>query len=648
MGHDTETGSRPAGPSSIRSSQEAAAIEGKDADLPEATSRFYDALRWSVDRLSELLPEPEQKDPARLPWEADAGADPIAYRTWLAEVSRRREETRQPQGGGPGAALPTDGPLISVLVPVYRPEIWYLRACIESVQAQIYQSWELCLCDDASGDEQVTALLRQFQASDSRVKVVAHRDNGGISRATNSALEMAAGEYVALLDHDDSIDPEALSEIAAAIERNPGVDVVYTDNDKIDGQDRPFDPHFKTDWAPDLLLTFPYLGHLLVVRRELLHRIGALRPEYDGSQDYDLMLRVTEHTQQVAHVPRVLYHWRSVAGSAAGDKSAKPWAHDASRRALEDALDRREIDATVEDGVFQGWYDVRRRIVGQPSVTVIIPFRDQASMTVQCLASLDLAPGYDNFEVLLVDNGSVEPETRALRQRLNALGQRVLDYPGPFNWAAINNVAARECDSDMLLFMNNDIEATRGGWLRALVEHARRPGGGLVGGRLLFPDGVMQHAGVVIGMGGIAGHIFSGMPAGRHGYFGWDAVIRPYSAVTGACMISRRDVFDSVGGFDEDFTVAYSDVDYCMRISDAGFRVIYTPHCEMVHHESVSRGVSGQASDAKHFAGKWGRDRFRVDHLYNPNLGLLRTWCPLRPLDEDLWWEEIVDDLVHG
>ena len=543
------------------------------------------ALRWTVERLAETLvqPEPEERS---LTWGTDAGGDRVAYRSWLSEIARRKEQT-----AGGDARLPAEGPLLSVLVPVYRPEIWYLNACIESVRGQRYRNWELCLCDDASGDEGVTSVLARFSSADHRIKVVVHDTNGGISKASNSALAIAKGEYVAMLDHDDALDPDALSEIAAALEAHPDAEVLYTDNDKMDGEDRRFDPHFKTDWAPDLLLSFPYLGHLLVVRRDLLEKIGGFRPEFDGSQDYDLMLRVTETARRVVHVPKVLYHWRVVAGSAAGDEAAKPWAHDTSRRVLEDALRRRGIDGTVEDGEFRGWYHVRRRIAGRPSVAVVIPFRDQASLTARCLASLGAAPGYDAFEFVLVDNGSVEPETVALRARIERLGIRVLQYPGTFNWSAINNYAARESRSDLLLFMNNDIEARREGWLHALVELAQLPEVGAVGTRLAYPDGVLQHAGVVLGMAGIAGHIFTGLPAGWHGYFGWDAVVRPFSAVTGACMMSRRALFEEIGEFDEDFTVAYGDVDYCMRLVDSGYRCLYTPHAELVHHESVSRGV---------------------------------------------------------
>jgi len=588
----------------------------------------------------ELLPVPDVPDRPRIPWGLDAGADPY-YRKWLVE--------RAQHSASHARDLPVRGPLISVVVPVYRPKLWYFQACIESVMAQRYESWELCICDDASGDPRLTEILAGLPIRDPRISVVTRSENGGISKATNDALRLATGEFVAFLDHDDLIEPDTLAEIAECVGVDPETDVVYSDEDTIHGDDemaestvRRFRPYFKPDWAPDLLLTYPYLGHLLVLRRTLLSEIGGFRSEFDGSQDYDVMLRATERARRVAHVPKVLYHWRAVEGSAADDHSAKPWAHDASRRAVEDAVGRRGIDAVVDDGPGQGWYHVRRRVVGNPSVAIIIPFRDHAQMTVQCLSSLAASPGYENFEVVLIDNGSTEPEIRALRGRFEQEGVSVLDYPDTFNWSVMNNIAASRCEADLLLFMNNDIEARTEGWLRALVELAQRDDVGAVGARLLYPDGVLQHAGVVLGLGSVAGHLFAGMPVGRVGYMSWDRMVRPCSAVTGACMMSSRRAFEAIGGFDENLEVAYNDVDYCMRLADSGYKVLYTPHSELVHHESASRGISGFFHDIGYFLGKWPRERIMDDHFYSPNLSLFGTWCRLRhPEDLDNWNRDI-------
>jgi len=594
------------------------------------------AVGWSVDQILELLPAAEPKIEARPPWGLDASADPPVYRHWLQ---------KQPANNGAVPQLPTDGPLISIVVPVYRPELWYFRACVESVFEQRYRSWELCLCDDGSADRDLTTMIEELQKSEPRLKVIRHPQNKGISSATNSALALASGEYVALVDHDDLLHHDALSEVALAVRGAPDADVVYTDEDKVDEKNQRFCPYFKPDWAPELLLAYPYLGHLVVVRRSLLDAIGGFSPHFDGSQDFDVMLRATEKSRSIVHIAKVLYHWRAVAGSAARDSAAKPWAHQASRRVVEETVRRRNIAATVEDGPFPGSYNVLRQVDGNPSVRIIVPFRDQAALTSRCVTSLAVAPGYDNYEVVLVDNGSTEPETIAFRDRARRSGMEILEYPGSFNWSAINNLAASDCDSDLLLFLNNDIEALKEGWLRALVELAQLPEVGAVGARLLFPDGVLQHGGIVVGMGGIAGHLFCGMPPGTGGYFGWDRVTRPYGAVTGACMMSRREVFSAVGGFDEALEVAFNDVDYCMRLYDAGYRVLYTPHAEMMHDESLSRGISGYVHDVRYFLKKWSRERLRDDPYYNRNLSLFAPWCALREPDETARWESFLDGL---
>ncbi|MGO8872477.1 MAG: glycosyltransferase family 2 protein [Acidimicrobiales bacterium] len=617
----------------------------RDGRTPTTDGSYLAALGWMADRLVDALPTPDGGDELTLAWGRHAGAVPSDYWHWLHLWRVYRAERADLL---PPRDLPTDGPLFSIVVPVYRPSLWYFRECVLSVLAQSYSRWELCLCDDGSDDPELAAAMAEFAADDTRIRSSAMEQNGGISRATNKALEAATGEFIVLLDHDDALDPDALAEIASVVMADDDVDVVYSDEDKLDELDRVFMPHFKPDWDPDLLLSYPYLGHVTVIRHDLLRRIGGFRPEFDGSQDYDVMLRATELARSVAHIPKVLYHWRVVEGSAAGDSDAKPWAHLASRRAVEDAVRRRGIDAVVEQGPFPGAYHVRRRILAHPTVSIIIPFRDQASLTVSCLESLEKAPGYDIGEVVLVDNGSVEPETRALRRTWEATpGLRVMDYPGAFNWAAINDAAARTCRSDMLLFLNNDIEATGDGWLGALVEQAQRPEVGAIGARLIFPNGTLQHAGVVIGLGGVASHLFIGMPRDDIGYFSWDRVVRSYSAVTAACMLVRRNVFEEMGGFDERFAVGFNDVDFCLRLGEAGYRVLYTPHAELTHYESVSRGLSGYYADYQEFLRRWTSLLRREDPHYNPNLSRLTSYASFRPPGEDEEWLELVDGLVE-
>ncbi len=615
------------------------------ADTPEGIGPLVAALGWMSDRLASLDQTPESAEGGQLSWGNDAGAFPPDYWHWIHLRNQYRLEHVESL---PPDDLPTVGPLLSIVVPVYRPSLWYFRECVQSVVSQSYQNWELCLCDDGSKDPELTDAMAEFAAADSRIKTLALDRNGGISRATNRALAAATGEFVVLLDHDDVIEEGALAEIAAVIAAEDDVDVIYSDEDKLDELDRPFQPHFKPDWDPDLLLAYPYLGHVTAIRHDVLKHIGGFRPEFDGSQDYDVMLRATELARRVVHIPKVLYHWRVVAGSAAGDTDAKPWAHLASRRVLEDTVIRRGLDAAVEAGPFQGAYHVRRRIRGTPTVSVIIPFRDQAALTVACLDSLERDPGCEITEVVLIDNGSTEPETRELRRRLGMRpATRVLDYPDAFNWAAINNMAAATCDTDMLLFLNNDIEATSQGWLHALVELGQRPETGAVGARLVYPDGKLQHAGVVLGLGGVASHLFIGMPKGHRGYFAWDQLVRSYSAVTAACMLVRRNVFEEMGGFDEAFAVGFNDVDFCIRLGQAGYRLLFTPHAELTHYESVSRGLSGYYRDYQEFLARWTEVLRAGDPCYNPNLGRLEQWCPLRPPDEDERWLALVGGLVQ-
>jgi GT2 family glycosyltransferase len=611
----------------------AAGAESAPAKVPDGLGP---ALDWMSDRLARALLQPptvvEEEEEERM---VDAASFPPEYWHWkhLWELYRKEHpEMIQP------TVASAEGPLLSIVVPVYRPSLWYFRECVQSVIDQTYGSWELCLCDDGSDDPELTATMAGYAAADSRIKVSALERNGGISAATNGALANALGEFIVLIDHDDLLEPDALAQIAV-VAGAEDVDIIYSDEDKLDELGRLHQPHFKPDWDPDLLLSYPYFGHVTAIRHEVLRRIGNFRSAFDGSQDYDVMLRSAEVARKIVHIPKVLYHWRVVAGSAAGDAEAKPWAYAASRRALEDAVTRRGIDGVVETGPFLGAYHLRRRISGSPTVSVVIPFRDQAAMTVACLESLDIDPGYEITEVVLIDNGSTEPETRELRRRLrDRAATRVLDYPGAFNWSAINNAAAATCTTDLLLFMNNDIEAESTGWLHALVEQCQRPEIGAVGARLLYPDGRLQHAGVVLGMEGIASHIFNGLPPGRLGYFGWDATVRSYSAVTAACMMVRREVFEALGGFDEDLPVAFNDIDFCIRLGRAGYRVLYTPHAVLTHYESVSRGLSGYTADFQRFLTHWGDLIREDDPYYNRNLSRFDPWCSFRaPGDDEKW-----------
>ncbi|HEY5271686.1 MAG TPA: glycosyltransferase [Acidimicrobiales bacterium] len=588
------------------------------------------------------------------PYRMNASEDREGYHEWLTRH-------RQPVvlGGVESAARSQPAtrrrgkrsPLLSVVVPVYRTPIWALRRCVGSVLAQTFGEWELCLVDDASKDPELTSTLRSLAKLDRRITVLTSPSNGGISAATNRGVAATGGQFIAFLDHDDELAPEALAVVASSIAENPEADLFYSDEDKIDIAGERFDPLFKPDWSPDLLLSFAYTSHLTVVRRGLFDEVGGLRSDYDGSQDFDLTLRATEAARAVVHIPEVLYHWRSIPGSAASDttsQQAKPWAYEAGRRAIEDALRRRSepgvVSAITE---FPGRYHVRRHVKDRPLVSIIIPFRDEPAMLATCARTLRADPGYDNFELVLVDNDSALPETSALLTELRAEPSvRVLQAPGPFNWAAINNAAARACDGEILLFLNNDIEARTPGWLDAMVGHVQRPEVGAVGARLLYADGTIQHAGVVVGLGGIAGHVLRGLPGDRPGYNSLAISTRDCSVVTGAAMMVRRELFVDLGGFDETLAVAFNDVDFCFKLRERGYYVVFTPLAELIHHESKSRGHTDDFAENELMLTRWGAALAAGDPYHNEHLSHWRYWCPLSTAQEDDRWKNYLETRV--
>ncbi len=649
-----------------------ATLLGLERDLGHVVA----ALAWASHQLEPLLrATPDQRvsggpaDRSRMidegsePGEPDekglyplnASEDRRAFHRWLA--ARRMPIVV----GGPTdpplrrarakAPLLRRDPLVSLLVPVWKTPMWALERCISSVLAQSYRSWELCLCDDASGDAELTAYLRALRKADRRIRTTALPRNGGISAATNGALAISRGRFVAFLDHDDELSPDALAVVARALADNPDADVLYSDEDKIDASGERFDPLFKPDWSPDLLLSFQYLGHLMTVRRDLVVELGGLRSDFDGSQDYDLALRATERARSIVHVPEVLYHWRTLPGSAASDASgtiAKPWAYEAGLRAIADALRRAGEEAEVtQEPRFAGRYHVRRALASRPLVSVVVPFRDEPGLLATCCTSLRADPGYDRVELVLVDNGSELPETAALLERLEGgPGVRIIEAPGPFNWAAINNRAVAEAKGEVLLFANNDVEARSPRWLHAMLGHALRPAVGAVGARLVYPDGAIQHAGVVVGLGGIAGHVLRGLPGWHPGYNSMAIQTRDCSVVTGACMMTRREVFEAVGGFDEELPVAFNDVDYCLSLRERGYLVVYTPLAELVHHESRSRGHTDDLAESKRILERWGHVIVAGDPYLNRNLSHWRYWCPLSTAQEDDRWKTYLETSV--
>jgi GT2 family glycosyltransferase/SAM-dependent methyltransferase len=514
-------------------------------------------------------------------------------------------------------------PVISVVTPVYNTDEIWLRKAIESVRAQIYPHWELCLVNDGSTKPRVRAVLDEYVAIEPRVWVEHLSRNHGIAGASSHGLALATGDFVALLDHDDELPPEALYEVVKRLNEDRDLDLLYTDEDKLEVDGHRVEPFFKPDWSPDLLLSMNYITHLAVFRRSLLAEIGGFRPGLDGSQDYDLLLRFTERARRIAHIPKILYHWRKIPGSAAASAAAKPLAYEAGRQAIEDAVGRRGREARVEN-TLPGLYTVRYKLTEAPLVSIIIPTRDRWSLLQQCLRSIEERTTYPRYEIIVLDNDSSEPETL---KGLNAIADRwrVYPYPGPFNFSAINNFGASQARGEYLVFLNNDTQVVEAEWLTAMLEHAQRPEVGAVGARLHYPDGRIQHAGLVLGVGGVADHAFKGLPGNAFTYFAFADVVRNVSAVTAACMMVPRRAFEQVGGFDERLNVALNDVDLCLRLGQRGYLIVYTPFALLYHHESSTRGRLHPPRDEEQVWARWGELIGKGDPFYNPNLTLSRT-----------------------
>lgn len=523
---------------------------------------------------------------------------------------------------------------ISVVMPVFNPHPTDLRAAIASVETQFYPQWELCIADDASTDPEVAAVIREAAARDSRVRLIWRPRNGHIAAASNSALEAASGDFVALLDHDDVLAPHALYEVARRIDAEPSLDILFSDEDKIDRDGKRFDPYFKPGWNPALMLGQNLINHLAVYRLSLLRRIGGFRTGTDGSQDYDLALRAVRHAgaASIAHIPMVLYHWRQRGQSPSFSERAAEACGQQARRAVQafvsqDAPGARVVPAPTAPIWNRVVYPLPET---EPLVSVIIPSRNQAGMLRRCLAGLLEQTAYRALDVLIVDNGSDEREAlELLRQAAGDRRVRVLPAPGPFNFSALNNRAAAEARGEVLLLLNNDISMIHPGWMREMVSHAIRPEAGAVGAKLLYPDDRIQHGGVLLGMGGVAGHQYLRWPRQDTGYFGQLALARNVGAVTAACLMVRRAVYQEVGGLNErDLAVAFNDVDFCMRVEERGYRNVWTPFAELYHHESASRGSDRSGEKAMRFRReteymqrRWGA-RLYNDRYWNPNLAL--------------------------
>ena len=525
-------------------------------------------------------------------------------------------------------------PLFSVVMPVYNTQLRYLRECIMSVQAQLYPRWELCIADDCSPDPAVRKELEDLAKGDDRIKLCLRQENGGIAAATNSALELASGEFVVLLDHDDLLPDHALYWLAAELQTHPDTDLIYSDEDKIDAEGQRYGPHFKGDYNYELLLAQNCISHLGVYRRTLLQRLGGIREGFEGSQDHDLALRFVEliRPERIRHIPTVLYHWRVFAesGSFSTDNEAK--AVDSGRKAIEEHLER--VNATgvrVTKAPAGGYHLVRWPLAEPaPTVEVIVPSRDNARLLQQCVQGLLERTDYPGLQVTVVDNGSRDAEAVALLRKLRELeGVRVLEYDYPFNYSAINNFAVARGDAEFVCLLNDDIDVIHPDWLQVMVGFADRAGIGAVGARLLYEDDRVQHGGVVLGIHGVANHFHKELPVTEPGYFGRLQIPHEVSAVTAACLVVRRSIWEKVGGLNEsDLGVAFNDVDFCLRLREAGYRNLFTPLATLYHLESVSRGsdltdtnVDRFHSEVDYMLQRWD-GVLQADPFYSPNLSL--------------------------
>lgn len=554
---------------------------------------------------------------------------PLAYGDWLKrfgkidEVALRRR-LRQVR----------EQPLISVLLPVYNPHLALLEAAIDLVAQQIYERWELCIADDASTHAQVRPFLERKAAADHRIKLTLRENNGHIAACTNSALALATGDWCALLDQDDALTRDALARVVLEIGAHPEAGLIYSDEDKIDAAGQRSSPFFKPDWNPELFLGQNFINHLGLYRSDLVRRVGGFREGFEGSQDYDLALRCVEQLEaaQIRHIPRVLYHWRMAKGSVAAAPAAKPYATESARRALADHLRRTANQGQVEP--CPGNPELHRVVysLGKiiPTVSIIIPIRDRVALLRRCLESIRAQTDYPARGFVIVDNGSAEPETLEFLEALERDDHaRVVRAPGTFNFSRLTNQGAAAAQSEILLFLNNDIEATERDWLTEMMRHAVRREIGAVGARLWYPDGTLQHGGVILGLGGVAGHAFPRLSRGSGGYFSRASLVQNCSAVTGACLAVRKGVFEASGGFDEkNLPISFNDIDFCLRLRSAGLRNVWTPQANLIHAESASRGhqptKEEQAQfirEASYMQKKWGRELLR-DPYYNPNLSL--------------------------
>ncbi|WP_294351701.1 glycosyltransferase family 2 protein [uncultured Clostridium sp.] len=552
----------------------------------------------------------------------------LQYKTWItnhvatpAELEAQRNHTFEYE------------PLISILIPTYKTPKHLLIETMDSVLNQSYSNWELCIADGNSGEGYIHEMLDEYAKNDKRIKVKYLDENKGIAGNTQECYYMATGDYIGLFDHDDLLEPNALFEVVKAINEDKTIDFIYTDEDKINEKsDYRFDPHFKQDFAIDTFRSYNYICHFSVFRKDLMAKIDGFRDGFNGSQDYDIILRATEVAENIHHIPKILYSWRVHSGSTAGNPKNKMYCYDSAKKALDEELKRKGIKGKAHDGKYIGTYEIDYEIIGNPKVSILIPTKDHIDDLDRTIKSVINRTDYKNYEIIIIENNSDQEETFEYYKKLKDYDAdiKVVTWEKGFNYSAINNFGAKYATGELLLLLNNDVEVINEEWLTKMVSLAQREDVGCVGAKLYYPDGTIQHGGIIVGLGGAAAHAHRGFNHKEYGYFLRLGITHNLSAVTGACLMVKKSVFDEVNGLDESFEVAYNDVDFCLRVLETGRVNVWTPYAELYHYESKSRGVDDLATNER-FQGEFKRFRERYadflekgDPYYNANLTLDR------------------------
>lgn len=612
---------------------------GKIRSYLRTANRFVKSM-FSIDYLKEQKNKIKEKG-WRVTWiemkrymVMGTAAEPEnLYQIWIEKNEPTKEELQEQKN-----TKFKINPKISIIIPMYNTPVNFFEELVDNLIGQTYSNWELCLAD---GSPEENKELEKIYKKDERIKYKFIGENKGIAGNTNEALSLVTGDFVALLDHDDLLPLFSLYEIVKCINENPDVEFIYTDEDKFEklGGKR-YDPYFKSDFAPDTLRANNFICHFSVFKKELMDKLGGFRSEYDGAQDYDILLRMSEETNKIVHIPKILYHWRVHALSTAkAGGTAKPYAYEAGIKAIQDHINRLGLKGTVEQGNTLGTYKINYEVIGNPKVSIIIPNKDYINTLKVCLNSLKKLTTYENYEIIVVENNSEESETFDYYKKIDGKDKiKVVYFPEKeFNYSKIINFGVKNSTGDYIIQLNNDTELMTPNWIQEMLGFAQREDVGAVGVELFYPDNTIQHAGIIIGIGGVAGHVFKNLPKGIHGYFSKDAMIQNLSAVTAACIMTPKSIYYDVDCMDEKFKVAFNDVDFCLKIREKEKLIVYNPFVQFKHYESKSRGFEDTPekkarfqTEIDRFHDKWQSVLDKGDPYYNINLRLDNDQCAIR------------------